>query len=609
MAEPSASVCFNTPGANGGVAVPEYNLLTSGTRGYDTDWNNFAPNVGVAWRPGVEGGWLRTLLGDPEQATLRAGYSVAYERQGMAAFVGVYDDNPGGTRSLTRDASTGIVGPGETWPVLLRDPSRLYNASFPATPVYPITSGANRADDLAAFAPDVEIASARSWTVSFQRSLTKDMAVDIRYVGTRGVNQWSTINYNSDLNLENGFIDEFRLAMRNLQANNAAGGNRTGSFAYFGQGTGTSPLPIYLAYLNGLPSSRANDPTAYTGGSQTWTNTTLAQRLVATNPLPNTSATDLDDDLGRRTNATRGGLPANFFVVNPALDDVNVTDSGAFSDYHALQLELKRRLSKGLQANVSYQYAIEGGSQFLGFRYGREMNPTANVRHAIKTQWDWEVPVGRGQRFGSDFGPILNGLLGGWQFNGVGRIQARTINFGNVRLVGMTVDELTSVYKHDVRVNPDTGLQTVYNLPQDIIDNTRRAFNVSTTSPTGYSALGVPEGRYFAPPNSADCLQLKAGDCAPRALLVRAPWFTRFDIGVTKRFPIQGSMNFELRVDVLNVFDNVNFDPFDYTTISNTLNTAYTSANFGQVTTAYQDSNNTFDPGGRLGQIMFRFNW
>lgn len=237
------------------------------------------------------------------------------------------------------------------------------------------------------------------------------------------------------------------------------------------------------------------------------------------------------------------------------------------------------------------------------------MNPAANVRHAIKTQWDWEIPVGRGQRFGSNFGPMLNGILGGWQFNGVGRIQARTINFGNVRLVGMTLDELTSVYKHEVRTNPDTGLQTVYNLPQDIIDNTRRAFNVSTTSTTGYSALGVPEGRYFAPPNSADCLQVKAGDCAPRAMLVRAPWFTRFDIGVTKRFPIQGSMNFELRVDLLNVFDNVNFNPFNYTDISNTLNTAYTSANFGQVTAAYQDTSNTFDPGGRLGQIMFRFNW
>ena len=56
-------------------------------------------------------------------------------------------------------------------------------------------------------------------------------------------------------------------------------------------------------------------------------------------------------------------------------------------------------------------------------------------------------------------------------------------------------------------------------------------------------------------------------------------------------------MNFELRVDVLNVFDNVNFNPFDWTTISNTLNTAYTNASFGQVNAAYQDSNNTFDPG------------
>ena len=34
--------------------------------------------------------------------------------------------------------------------------------------------------------------------------------------------------------------------------------------------------------------------------------------------------------------------------------------------------------------------------------------------------------------------PVLDGIVGGWAFNGVGRIQARTVNFGNVRLVGMT---------------------------------------------------------------------------------------------------------------------------------------------------------------------------
>ena len=69
-------------------------------------------------------------------------------------------------------------------------------------------------------------------------------------------------------------------------------------------------------------------------------------------------------------------------------------------------------------------------------------------------------------------------------------------------------------------------------LPQDIIDNTRRAFSTSATSATGYSDLGVPEGRYFAPANSATASQLEHGDCAPRTLLVRAPFFTRFDLSL-----------------------------------------------------------------------------
>ena len=51
---------------------PEYIQLTRGTNGYETDWNNFAPNVSIAWRPNVQDGFMRTLLGDPEQATLRA---------------------------------------------------------------------------------------------------------------------------------------------------------------------------------------------------------------------------------------------------------------------------------------------------------------------------------------------------------------------------------------------------------------------------------------------------------------------------------------------------------------------------------------------------------
>ena len=551
---------FFQVGASGGKVTPEYVQFTGGTRGYNTDWNNISPSIGVAWRPMVEGGFLRKILGDPEQATIRGGFSVAYERQGFGVFTGLYGPLPGSTLTLTRNANT--VDPLTPAPVLLSETNRLFQASFPAAPVYPIAVRPQRLDSLSLFHPDIEIASARTWTVGLQRALSRNMAVEFRYVGTRGVNQWAAINYNERNLIENGFLDEFRLAVANLTANNASGiANRVGSFAYFGENSGTRPLPTYLAYMvaNGR---NPNDPASYTG--TLWSNTDFTNDLVRHNPSPGNSAADLDGNNGRRVNAINNGLAANFFVVNPAVANVNVTDSGAFSDYHALQIEVRRRLANGLSINGNYQYAVEGGSSFLGLHFGRVMNPSENVRHAIKMQWNWSIPVGRGHRFGTDMHPILNGIIGNWDFNGAGRIQARMLNFGNVQLVGMSAKDLQEMYFFRIidDPNPDNpGRKLVTMLPDDVILNTRRAFETSPSSLTGYSDLGVPTGRYIAPANSENCIQVKAGDCAPRTLLVRAPFFTRFDIGVTKRFPLRGSANFELRIDVLNLFDNINFNP------------------------------------------------
>ncbi|MFB3853915.1 MAG: carboxypeptidase regulatory-like domain-containing protein [Vicinamibacterales bacterium] len=594
---------FFKPGASGGVK-PQFIQLKRGTEGYNTDWNNLAPSVSVAWRPNVQQGFLRRILGDPEQGTLRAGWSVAYERQGMSQFTGMYGANPGSTLSLSRSENTGLVPPGESWPVLLSQKDRLYNQPFPETATFPIAVRENRADDIYAFAPDIQIARAQSWMVGFQRALGLDMAVEIRYLGTRGSNQWSDLNWNGingDTILANGFFDEFKLAMANLKANNASGvSNRRGSFAYFGPDTGTYPLPIYLAYFNGR--SDYTNPAAYTGGSQTWTSTTFAGRLSPANPAPVTAAGDLDGNATRRTNALKAGYPANFFVINPDVDDVVVFDSGAFSDYHALQIELRRRWSQGLSANVNYQYDIESGSAFDGFSFGRTMVRSAGVRHAIKMQWDWTIPVGREHRFGSSLDPILNGILGGWSVNGVGRIQARVYDFGDARLVGMTKDDLQKMFKYYYTKHPDSGITQVWMLPEDVRLNTRRAYSVGTTTLDGYStSLGAPEGRYIAPANTASCIQLKGGDCGvPRDLMIRAPWFWRFDIGATKRFDLVGRTNIEVRIDILNLFDNVNFYPSA---------SPGSGSSIFQVTSAYTDTSNTYDPGGRLGQIMIRFNW
>jgi hypothetical protein len=597
---------FLSPGSAGGKN-PEFLQLTRGTNGYKTDWNNVAPTLGIAWRPNVQDGWLRAVLGDPEQATLRGGYSIAYERQGLSEFTGTFGGNPGSTVNITRSATSGtpLVAPGEPWPVYLSQRDRLWIPPFDPDPSFPIAPLVNRGSDANGFAPDVKIASARTWNVSFQRSINSNTAIEIRYVGTRGRDQWSELDYNAirgENLINNKFIDEFRLAMGNLAANNASGvAARLGSFAYFGQGSGTNPLPIYLAYLNGRTD--ATNPGAYTGGSNTWTNSTFASRLSTANPNPVTSADDLDGNTNRRNNAIAAGLPANFFVLNPTFDEVNVYDSGAFSDYNALQIEVRRRLSRGLSANINYQYAVEGGSAFDGFSFGRVISTTtANAPlHAIKSQWDWSVPVGRGQRYGSNMPGLVDGIVGGWSVNVVTRTQLRQVNFGNVRLVGMTQDDLQKMYKFETRLNPDNGLQTVYMLPADVILNTRRAFSVGTETVDGYSeGLGAPQGRHIAPANSATCIQIRAGDCAPRELILRAPWFNRVDLGLTKKFPLVGTTNLEVRFDLLNLFDNINFNP-----VAN----PGSGATIFTVTSAYTDASNTYDPGGRLGQLMVRLNW
>ena len=68
---------FNPGVLNNPNQVPTYVRYEPNNKGYTTDKNNFAPNVGIAWRPNVQEGWLRRILGDPEMATVTAPASPA----------------------------------------------------------------------------------------------------------------------------------------------------------------------------------------------------------------------------------------------------------------------------------------------------------------------------------------------------------------------------------------------------------------------------------------------------------------------------------------------------------------------------------------------------
>ncbi|MCI0661299.1 MAG: hypothetical protein L0220_09525 [Acidobacteria bacterium] len=589
----------------------QYVQYKKGVRAYNVDYRNFAPSFGFAWTPNVKQNWLKRIIGESGQTVLRGGYSIAYNRNGMADYSDVFGANPGSAISATRSTTIGNIGP---LPLLLRDraasASRFGPADFPTTPIYPF-SGApfvQISNSVNIFEPGLKIPYSQSWTFGIQREISKDMAIEARYVGTRNIHAWSEFNFNENNILENKFLDEFKLAQANLQANIAAG--RGNNFRYAGPGTGTFPLPITLGYIGGKldPNDSANYLPARLGTTAanlfTSASTTFINSLAANNPTPYTFAGNLYNDATRRQNALNAGLAPNLFLVNPGLlGGANLTTNSGYTRYDSLQVDLRRRLSRGLLVQANYVFSKGFSSSRYSLRVPR-VNTLATgnegyLAHAFKANWVYELPIGRGRMLFGNTGSLLERLVGGWEFHGTARIQSgQILNFGNVRLIGMTQDEFRDVFK--LRFDDEAG--DVFHLPDDIIQNTIRAFNVSPITATGYSDRGVPTGRYLAPANSPSCIQIVTGDCAPQNLYVTGPMFTRFDLSLVKKFKITESVNFELRGEFLNALNNINF-------LANTNLTNFTNDQFGQVTSAYRDPNNTLDPGGRLVQIVVRLNW
>ncbi|MCG3146491.1 MAG: hypothetical protein HONDAALG_04599 [Gammaproteobacteria bacterium] len=596
--------------------------MKEGTGAYNTDYGNFAPSLGIAWRINADDGWLKRILGE-DQTVMRAGYSMAYNRQGIGDFRGLASSNPGIVITTNRSVALNNLG---TLPLLFSDKSRLGKPDFLTTPTYPLIGEpfVQATNSVNIYDPNIQIPYSQSWTFGFQRELDKNTVIEARYVGTRNLRGWTAYNLNSvELNIaENGMLNEFKLAQANLRANIAAG--RGANFRYYGPGTGTSPLPITLAYFQGVNAQGQrfdpNLPGSYT--SSNFTSATFLNALAANNPNVCCSTTTsyagaMENNGTFRANALRAGLPANFFLTNPGLrGGANFTGNGGYTRYDALQIDLRRRLSNGLQVQANYQFAKAFESSRVSFRAPRtNVLDTNTLRHAFKVSWVYELPFGRGKAFFGNVGRALDHMIGGWEFHGTGRVQSgQLFNFGNVNLVGMTMADLRDMFKirHGVVVdlngNPvvTNGRQTpaTYLLPHDVIANTIRAFNASATSASGYGAEGPPTGRYLAPANSSNCIQVYSGQCAPQNVFVTGPKFTRFDLSLKKQIRFTERFNFELRGEFLNAFNNINF-------FNPTANANITPSNltFMQVTTAYTDSSNTNDPGGRLVQIVARFNF
>ncbi len=113
--------------------------------------------------------------------------------------------------------------------------------------------------------------------------------------------------------------------------------------------------------------------------------------------------------------------------------EIQIAFGGGKGDYHALQVKVERRYTRGLYVLNSFTWARtrdnasghlevqNGDNSRVNYRdleaeFGRSGydQPLNNTTSAV-----WELPVGEGRRWGAAMHPVMEGLLGGWRVVGI----------------------------------------------------------------------------------------------------------------------------------------------------------------------------------------------
>jgi len=278
----------------------------------------------------------------------------------------------------------------------------------------------------------------------------------------------------------------------------------------------------------------AFDPNLKVPYGMQW-NVALEQSLGTTQTF---SATYLGS-IGRRLLQTEFDGNVNQNISNALL----VSNQGT-SDYHALQLQFQRRVSRGLQALASYTWShsidtasdsyFSSNSQFvrgLGSNSSRGSSDF-DVRHAVSAGITYDIPA-----------PAINGfvntILQSWALENV--FQALSAAPVNVIDPAVTLSGAVGA-----NARPDLVLphQPLYLYGPQYPGG--KAFN---------------PGALMDPPHDSNGVALRQGDLGRNALRGFGTW--QWDLAVHRDFPIHESLKLQFRAEMFNVLNHPNFGPPD----------------------------------------------
>lgn len=185
---------------------------------------------------------------------------------------------------------------------------------------------------------------------------------------------------------------------------------------------------VPLQYLNGDNSRTA----AMTANSTRLgiNNACNTATCVATfrNPFTGISVSGVNPFAGTNfVNATGSVNLSQLLRPFPSFGDITTSNNDGKSWYNSAQVVVSKRLAAGFQGQVSYTFSK--WIQQTEYLNAADATPTRmisdqDVPHRLAMNFTYQLPFGKGARFGNDVSGLMNALIGGWQVTGMYQYQA-----------------------------------------------------------------------------------------------------------------------------------------------------------------------------------------
>ena len=378
--------CDNTGVVPTGLVVPGDQGVPAGLT--STYYKTFAPRLGIAWSPGDSG-----------KTSIRAGWGLFYNPMEQLVLEQFSAEPPFGGSNI-------INAPLFNTPYLQQDGTQKpnpFNGILDPPRGQPVDWALYRPILLyGQFQPHLRTQYSTQYNFNIQRELTKDLVLQVGYVGSQG----HRLLASHDVNFGNS---QSCVDLNNM-ANTYGDGDLTCGQFY-------ADSSFFIPTTEGgvptvAPAGGLHLPYGPSGSRIIPEGTPISSvapggiTLVGLRPFSSPNCNPLDGT----------GCPQD---GTPVFSSIFAEDTIANSNYNSLQASLEKRFSHGLQAQVAYTFSksFDQASSFEG-----ELNPLDprasyslsqfDARHRFVLSYVWQLPIPK-------YSGFAGAALSGWDVSGI----------------------------------------------------------------------------------------------------------------------------------------------------------------------------------------------